>query len=473
MGFISKKKYLLLTIVIIIAFFIFRLPQIHLPFIWDEAWVYGPAVRLMAQTGLSFLPDSLPVGLYRGHPLLFHFLNASWLKIFGNTLESVHLFNLLVSCALIFAVFMFCKKYYSEKAGVAASFALCLQPVFIAQSTLALPEVMLALFCLLALYAFLQNNYAWYFVFACAATLTKETGIAIILACGLIYFIREIRQVTGKFPLFLFGLVKITLPVIPLIAFLIIQYKMHGWFLFPEHIGYVSYDPATIGNKLVKEYLTFAFFVQGRNLLFFALLISMGWMFYKKQKFQDNRIKLSLMLFILVYALIGAFNFYTKRYTLCIIPVFIVISLGMTFQAFKNKYLLPVFMVVYFLTQLSNIRHKTTSDHNLGFVDVIRANQSMTDYCLQQNLKDQKITGFFISRTIMTTPLSGYVNDNEVFTQMYGDYRESDYYIVSNFDTNEMFLNFRESPDLVMIKRFEHGPAWIELYKRKVNKTIL
>jgi hypothetical protein len=130
-------------------------------------------------------------------------------------------------------------------------------------------------------------------------------------------------------------------------------------------------------------------------------------------------------------------------------------------------------MVVYFLTQLSNIRHKTTSDHNLGFVDVIRANQSMTDYCLQQNLKDKKITAFFISRTIMTTPLSGYVNDNEVFTQMDGDYRESDYYIVSNFDTNEMFLHFRESPDLVMIKRFEHGPAWIELYKRKVNKSNL
>src|SRR5512145_3276940 len=133
---ISQNKFLVFTIGIIILFFISKLPYLQLPFYWDEALVYGPAVRKMAITGISLLPDALPIELSRGHPLLFHVLNASWLHIFGNSLFSVHLFNLLVGCTLVFVVYLFCKKYYTGYIGTAAAFVLCLQPVFMAQSTM-------------------------------------------------------------------------------------------------------------------------------------------------------------------------------------------------------------------------------------------------------------------------------------------------------------------------------------------------
>lgn len=50
---IEQSKYLLLTFAVIIVFFISKIPYLHLPFFWDEDWVYGPAVRLMANTRLS------------------------------------------------------------------------------------------------------------------------------------------------------------------------------------------------------------------------------------------------------------------------------------------------------------------------------------------------------------------------------------------------------------------------------------
>ncbi len=50
---IEQRKHLLLTIAVIVVFFTSKLPYLHLPFFWDEAWVYGPAVRLMANTRLS------------------------------------------------------------------------------------------------------------------------------------------------------------------------------------------------------------------------------------------------------------------------------------------------------------------------------------------------------------------------------------------------------------------------------------
>ena len=81
MLFIKKNIHLITVILAIIAFIIYKMPHLSLPYYWDEAWVYGPAVRLMEQTGLSLLPDALPVYYSRGHPLLFHFLGASWIKI--------------------------------------------------------------------------------------------------------------------------------------------------------------------------------------------------------------------------------------------------------------------------------------------------------------------------------------------------------------------------------------------------------
>jgi 4-amino-4-deoxy-L-arabinose transferase-like glycosyltransferase len=461
---IKEQKFLLLTIGVIIVFFITKIPYLQLPFYWDEAWVYGPAVRKMAMTGISLAPDALPVDLTRGHPLLFHVLNASWIRVFGNTLFSVHIFNLLIACTLVFVIYLFGKKYYSEPVGTAAAYVLFLQPVFLSQSTLVLPEVMLGLFCLLALYFFLQDKYPGYLLFASAALLTKETGLAVVATCGLFFLITGYSKNKFRWPYWA-GLIKTALPVLPLFIYLFLQKKMYGWFLFPEHIGYMTFDLGEFWSKFIGRYLTFTVLLQGRNLLFFAMIISILWLIYKKQKIGNMQVILALLLFIIIYSLIGAVNFFSKRYILCIIPTFIILSLGITFMTFRNKYLLPVFLVIFSLAQIQYIRFKNNSDHTLGFVNAVKANQSMIDYCLDNNMKDEKISVFFIQGRIMTDPLSGYIEENEVFTNLSDKPFETDYLIVSSYDTNDSFLNFRNKPEMKLIKRFEFGRAWIELYK--------
>jgi 4-amino-4-deoxy-L-arabinose transferase-like glycosyltransferase len=465
-NFIQEQKYLLLTIGVIIIFIITKIPYLYLPFYWDEAWVYGPAVRTMAITGISFAPGALPVDLSRGHPMLFHVLNASWIRVFGNTLFSVHSFNLLIACILVFVVYLFCKKYYAEHIGTAAAFVLCLQPVFLSQSTLVLPEVMVGLFCLLALYFFLQDNYIGYFLSASASLLTKETGVAVIITCSLLFLITRYKKTESGWR-YLVGFIKTTLPVIPFLVFLIFQKNKYGWFLFPDHVGFVSFDFAGFWSKLITRYLTFTFLLQGRNLLFFTMIIAILWLIYKKQQFIRTRVSITLLLFILVYSLIGAVNFFSKRYILCIIPTFIILSMGVTGLTFRNKYFLPVFLILVALAQIKYIQFQNNSDHNLGFVNAVKANQSMIDYCLRNNLKDKNISVFFIQQRIMTDPLSGYIKDNEVFTSLSSIPEKADYNIISNYDTDDHSLGFRHNPERVLVKRYEYGPAWIELYKKK------
>ncbi|MFO7370925.1 MAG: glycosyltransferase family 39 protein [Bacteroidales bacterium] len=466
---IEERKYLLLTLVVIAGFFIAKLPYLHLPFFWDEAWVYGPAVRLMANTNLSIMPDALPVGLSRGHPLLFHFLNAAWIRIFGDSLVVIHLFNLLIACALVFAIYLFGKYLFSERVGFASAFIFCLQPVFLAQSTLVLPETMLALFSLVALYGYLKNNYFIYFIFASAAVLTKETGIAVILACEILTLINGFKDAKANFWHFVLKITKMALPLIPLMAFLIIQFFTHGWFLFSEHVNFVSFDISIIYKKLIKGYLTFGFIVQGRNLLFYFALVAVAWLIYRKKKLENKHAVIALVVFILVYSLIGAVNFLTKRYMLSIIPPIILMSTGIILQTYKNRYVLLVILCIFSFAQVKYINQKTNCDHNLGFVNILKADQCMIDYCLENNLKDEKFAVFFIGNVIMTIPYAGFVEGDEVFTNICANPEEAEYYIITNYDTNEQFTSYRSDERLVLLKQFQLGDARTELYKKKSN----
>jgi len=149
--FFKNNLFLIGLLAVIIIFIGVKIPFLSLPYYWDEAWAYGPAIRTMESTGLGILPNALPPELSRGHPLLFHFLGAGWMKLFGTSVTAAHIFPLLVSVLLLVAVYAFGKKIFlSSKAGFTAAFALALQPIFLAQSGLLSPEVLLALFSLVS-----------------------------------------------------------------------------------------------------------------------------------------------------------------------------------------------------------------------------------------------------------------------------------------------------------------------------------
>jgi hypothetical protein len=123
------------------------------------------------------------------------------------------------------------------------------------------------------------------------------------------------------------------------------------------------------------------------------------------------------------------------------------------------------FLVIFSFVQIKYIREKNNSDHTLGFADAVKANQSMIDYCLKKNLKDRSIAVFFIQNQIMTDPLSGYIKDDEKFTHLSDRLHETEYAIITNYDSNDEFLNYRKETGPVLLKRYEYGKAWIELYR--------
>ena len=83
--------------VLLVGFVGTKAAYLSLPYYWDEAWVYAPAIHKMHASGPSLLPDNISTSLSRGHPLMFHFLGSLWLSVFGPSRESSHAFVLVTA----------------------------------------------------------------------------------------------------------------------------------------------------------------------------------------------------------------------------------------------------------------------------------------------------------------------------------------------------------------------------------------
>lgn len=454
-----------LAFLVIVAFLFINFQALYLPFYWDEAWVYGPAVRMMADADPTLLPDGLPVEFSRGHPLLFHFLNAVWLKLFGNTVFQAHLFNLFIACILIMSVYLTGKKLFTPFAGFLAALFLSLQPVFIAQSLLVLPEVMLTLFVLLSLFAFLQNKMYQYLLFATGALLTKESGILVPVFVTAYYIIGNFirRKISWKVILS-----KTALYIAPLLifaTFLLLQHKIHGWYFFPEHTGYLDFSIKAVMNKFIDGYTAYLFIYQGRNFLFFSSFAAFALLKVLHKKIDHAQTMIFLIMFIIVYLLFSSINFFSNRYILCCLPLFMLISAGILIQLFRISKLFLLVIPLFILLQIPAIMKKSNADHDLGYRDAVTVNTQLIGYLKAEKLEDKPIVAFFITRYLLTNHYSGYLEKGEEFTNVTDEFSRGDYYVFSNFDTSPSYNELMNKPGMKQVRRFEKGKAWIALFQ--------
>ena len=185
----KPDRYFIVLIGLLTGFILFQVPHLNLPYYWDEAWVYGRGIRLMCINGPGISPAALPVDISRGHPLFFYFAGGVWLKLFGNTILSSHLFALCISVILILSAYFLCVKFFGNRIAFLVSLFLMMQAIFLAQSVMVLPEVMLSMWVVLSVWAFYTGKKILYLIFAALMLLTKETGIVCVVAIGLNEFI--------------------------------------------------------------------------------------------------------------------------------------------------------------------------------------------------------------------------------------------------------------------------------------------
>ncbi len=467
--YLKNNPFFTGLLLVIIIFIGVKIPFLSLPYYWDEAWIYAPAIRTMEETKLGILPNSLPPELSRGHPLLFHFLGAIWMTAFGTSVTAGHLFPLLLSVLLFAAVYLFGKKIFlSDKAGFTAAFVLALQPIFLAQSGLLLPEVMLALFSLLTFYFYLDNKRILYVFAGILMLFTKETGLTVIATLLLWTLLEAMFSIDGKkWKKFFVSSIIIALPLIPFIAYLAYQNMLQGWFIFPEHIGLISGSPAEILGK-AERYLVYIFIHQGRNILTFSTIIALLVVPFSGRTLEPNESKavLVLLLYIFVYLIFSSLNFYSDRFTMSVIPVLALLFAFSINKALDFNWVPWVVLVIVAGLQWQEINKRSSCDHNLGYADEVETNQKAIAYCEEKSLQDNIFYGNFLMERYMENPYSGYVTEDDIFSDISGVFTDKTKYAVfSNIENKDNYEFLKTTKRLKLLERFERRNAWTEVYK--------
>jgi len=471
--FLKKYYSQIILLLIIVALIIIKFPHLSLPYYGDEGFAFGPAVHLMYKTGPSLLPSGLVPEYSYGHPLLFHFLVSSWMKIFGPTIFVTKSFALLISVLLLISLYLIGKSFFNAEAGLLAAILMFLQPMFLAQSSFVLLEIFLSLLALWTIWAFFKKRFIWYAIFGSMLVMTKESGLFLIFAIcvwQIIDFILEGKRIS------IIGFLKkyavILIPAFVFGGFLIIQKMTWGWFFFPLRMKETQLSPDVINDNLgiIRRII---FDQDGRIWLLVGLLIStIAYFFVARQKFSNLQWKIIwfIILFTGIFWLASAFNFISNRYFLIVISAMVIVVGAVGVQAFEEKkwLLYPAALLLIFSQAIFAFHHTRNGDDSLGFEDPIIVQRDAIRFLEGMDAYNTHILTHFLINFNMQYPVAGYLSGDKIFDNTTGGFTEFvELAVISNVELSPELDSLRTNPQLELLKRFERGNAWTEIYQRR------
>jgi hypothetical protein len=447
----------------------FKFEALFLPFFWDEAWVYMPAIRTMAESGPSILPGAIDAELYTGHPLLFYFLAASWVKLFGDCLWVAHSFPLLISMSLLVSVYYVGYHWTKSVFAAAVSALLVLvQPIFLTQSTFLLIECWLGLLFVWSFYFYFSRKWIGFAVVLVMALWSKESAYTLLPCFGLIalleYFIlKESAKVLGLkwagiLGIFLLGFV-----------FFFIQKEKMGWYFFPRHSNWINFDEMNYKFDIAIDIL---FKNQGRSYYYIlalaALFIGIFKHDFRLKKFQYLQVA-GILIFAFGFSLFASINFFSGRYIFGAIPL-LMLGCGIFFAAIEKsvlfKYMLPLLLVYAVPNIMTSLALKEFSDTELSYTKLLKAQVKMVDYLVANPPQEQTYAPFLMLVNLSNSK-SGFVKEGLHYLS--NDVKDSAnvYYLSLPNEHEQDFDSIVATGKLELVYRAEEAQAWVDLHKKK------
>jgi 4-amino-4-deoxy-L-arabinose transferase-like glycosyltransferase len=462
----------LLLSLILILLILTRLDNLRLPFYWDEAWSYATAVFNLADER-GILPHFNNPDLTRGHPPVFYGLSAIWVKLTTTEPVTVHSFPLILSILLLIAVFALAKKIYGQATGLAAVILLSLQPVFIAQSTMLLPEVMMALWSVLTVQAYFQKKWFSFALFSILLVLTKETGLVLILVLLIDKIFLEpvfTNHPPGAVRSRAFETAIMGIPVAAFLLFIFLQKIRYGWFFYPEHINLMIVSPGEAFHRFTRITLKL-FLHDGRWALFLAGTGSLVFLLRKKEIHKTSlRFPVLSLAFILLYLCFCSVNFFSSRYLLSVIPFLLITFSGITMQIVQNKnFLVKITMAILislplFYELLEGMNQE--GDAVPGYKNTVLLQKKAVNYAEEMHWQNKTIYSAFLMQYYLSNPNLGYLSNKSLPFRDIGNKpgKKYDLYIFCSNENDPLYDQVKTNKNYLLIRKFESGKAWVAFY---------
>lgn len=309
---------------------------LSLPFFWDEADVYGPGAKWLAEHGLNATPGTFPDDWSRGHPPLFFLLAGVAFRLCGPSATVAHALILPFTALALACTYSLARIRFRRAVAICAAVLLGTSPLFLAMGAFLLPEMPLTGLTALALLLAAHKRYAWAAVVGVALVWIKETGLCTSLAiCGALAItaLRE-RDWRAKLqPL----LISMT-PILALAVFFAWQRIYAGYFVFPHHQNLFAERTFEASNVLTV--FPSALLWHGRWVALGAAVVAaiFAW---KRAPIRFDVLDVSLILLVTGNAIFFAKMFWLERYALPAHPgvcVLIAACLGTAASSLKTEF---------------------------------------------------------------------------------------------------------------------------------------
>jgi hypothetical protein len=461
----ANSIYRLIFVAFIIGLTIFKWNHIRLPYFADELAFYAKAANYQAQHGISLMPGSVPDWLTRGHPLFFIAMTACVLKFVANAAPVAHFFCFLISITLLCAVYVKISRYFNPLTGLVSALIVGVQPLFLAQCCLLLPEITLSLLIFMALCAYYENRFFLFALYASLGILTKETAAVLPIAVLLYDFFLWALTRHRPQSFYASGILSILAPYLVLVIFLMLQKKQNGWYLFPHHTEMIDF---TIQGYLYrfKYYFLFFFQSQGRLLLTAILFVASILAIMRHQHSRQNLAKSFLLLLvifsILFIALTCSFDFLLSRYVAAVLAPFCILAAMALTTISNNKYFIAAAVILVFAFAYNNLEGGTyNSDGDLGYIRQIKVLQQAIDYVYETAKPGEGVDGNPPVPTALYFPGSGYLKGKKVRKDWQS--KTGNYFLIlrePGLDYNTDSIKNQMS----LLKSFDDGNAHARVY---------
>ncbi len=504
----------------LLVFIAIKIPALHYPFYLDESWSYAPGVKLMYQHGPSLMPNAIDLFYSRGHPLLFYTTAATWMKLFGASHIAQHTFSLLVSLFLIIAVYEVCSQLFNKRVALISLLLLPLQVIFFVQSTMLLPEVMIALFSLLTLYFYVKGKYLFTFLCCSALVLTKESGMVMGLVLG-IHASANLLNKKETWNERLKSFLSIFSAGVLIGIFYLVQKHINGWYLFPEHIGMIDWDWNVFWKKmkfslevlfyqdyrfrlcgllfllaivvaihlkdlryatpLLPGYLIYAiaedrFSFMPRVFLLVIMLLSLVYTVYQLVNLSGikatatKRFIYLCVLFMIAYLLFSCINFFTARYLVCILVIELILLAAYFMLYISMLYDLIFYLTIACIALTGFYGYKYDNglkDINRGAFDAMTVQENVVSYFEKEHLYGKNIFASFPNREHLQKPFTGFLHTDSVFKNVGFEITDNmEYFIIDNIDSVQQNNYIKTNKAYQLVFKTTKGMAWAEVYKK-------
>ena len=435
---------------------------LQVPFFWDELGVYSRAAIHQAIHGVSLLPGSTPDVLSRGHPLLSTAYFATLLKIFGINLPVARSAAYIIYSATVILSFIWLRLRTTTHQALIITFILALQPIFLAQGFLVLPEQLLLFFTLLSLFFYDKDNLLMLVITLSAAIMVKESALVLPIAFGLAYFFRKAQLIKT-------GLVTI-IPVAVFILFLIIQKAVLSYYLYPLHTSLIDLNPMVVLNKLIRA-LNFVFIQQGR--VFITLILCLCLIFYGKTFQLKTWLSDAVFWLGLGGLLFAAVNYYLERYTQYWLWPLAAVALVFIVTKTPTKWRILVYSLGLVIPLFFMNPNKKFEDTSFAYISHTQCIEK-TIVKMNEMAKGKNVAYNWPYIMANWTEFSGYSKANHKILDVSKNKEDSIDYVVLSAIGQPQFNNAPEwltKLNYAEIERFNHHYEYVRIYKKLNSKS--